>query len=58
MPNYVYECVCGQVFDVIHSIHEDPEVDCDNCEGTMTRRMQGAYVTFKGTGFYSTDKNS
>jgi putative FmdB family regulatory protein len=57
MPNYVYECACGQVYDVTHSIHEDPDVECDNCGGTMERKMQGAYVAFKGSGFYSTDKN-
>lgn len=57
MPTYVYECACGQVFDVTHSIHVDPEVECDNCGSTMERKPQGAFVSFKGSGFYSTDKN-
>jgi putative FmdB family regulatory protein len=58
MPTYVYECACGQVIDLQHSIHEDPDIECDNCDSMMQRKVQGAYVTFKGTGFYSTDKNS
>ena len=56
MPSYVYECACGQVYDVTHSIHEDPEVECDNCEGGMLRVPQASYIQFKGSGFYSTDK--
>jgi putative FmdB family regulatory protein len=57
MPSYVYECECGQIYDVTHSIHEDPDIECDNCGGSMYRKMQGANVSFKGSGFYSTDKN-
>jgi putative FmdB family regulatory protein len=58
VPQYVYECPCGQIFDVIHSIHEDPDVECDNCGGYMFRKPQGAYTQFKGSGFYSTDKDN
>jgi len=29
MPTYVYECVCGQVNEVQHSIHKDPKVECN-----------------------------
>lgn len=57
MPTYVYECACGQIFDVTHSIHEDPDVECDNCGGSMERKPQAAFAQFKGSGFYSTDKN-
>jgi putative FmdB family regulatory protein len=57
MPLYVYECPCGQVFDVTHSIHEDPDVECDNCGGYMFRKPQPTVVTFNSGGFYSTDKN-
>jgi putative FmdB family regulatory protein len=56
MPSYVYECACGQVYDVTHSIHEDPDVECDNCGGSMERKPQVAFAQFKGSGFYSTDK--
>lgn len=57
MASYVYECACGQVYDVTHSIHEDPDVECDHCGGDMWRKPQGAFTQFKGSGFYSTDKN-
>lgn len=57
MPTYVYECACGQVFNVTHSIHVDPKVECYNCGSIMERKPQGAYVTFVGSGFYTTDKN-
>jgi putative FmdB family regulatory protein len=57
MPSYVYECACGQIYDLTHSIHEDPEVECDNCGGAMERKPQVAFTQFTGTGFDSTDKN-
>lgn len=55
-PIYVYECACGRIFDVIHSITEEPEVECDNCGSTMSRKPSIPSVSFKGSGFYSTDK--
>ena len=56
MPAYTYECACGQVWDVRHSIHEEPEFECDNCGGAMERVIAAPAVQFKGSGFYSTDK--
>ena len=58
MATYVYECPCGQIYDVQHSIHEDPDVECDNCGGGMSRKPTVASVAFKGSGFYSNDKNN
>ena len=55
MASYVYECPCGQIYDVTHSIHEEPDVECDNCGGGMSRIPQTPQVTFSGPGFYSTD---
>jgi putative FmdB family regulatory protein len=55
MPSYRYECECGEVYDVQHSIHEDPGIDCENCGGEMSRIPQSPQVTFSGSGFYSTD---
>jgi len=37
VPTYTYECSCGRVLDVRHSIHEEPEFECDNCGGAMER---------------------
>jgi putative FmdB family regulatory protein len=58
VPTYVYECPCGQIYDVVHSITEDPDVECDNCGGVMDRIPQAPRVSFSGPGFYSTDKNN
>jgi putative FmdB family regulatory protein len=55
MPTYVYECPCGQIYDVIHSISDNPDIDCDHCGGEMSRIPQSPQVTFSGSGFYSTD---
>jgi putative FmdB family regulatory protein len=57
MPSYKYECPCGQVWDVIHPINVDPEFFCDHCGGVMERKISPVAVTFKGSGFYTTDKN-
>jgi len=56
MPIYSYECVCGQVLDVIHTMNDTPEIDCDNCETTMQRKLSVPNIQFNGSGFYSTDK--
>jgi putative FmdB family regulatory protein len=59
MPTYSYECECGQVWDVVHSIHDDPELECDNCAGSMTRKISPiSSIKFNGKGFYSTDKHA
>ena len=55
MPTYVYECPCGQTYDVQHSIHEEPEIECQKCGGEMSRIPQRTSVTFSSPGFYSTD---
>ncbi len=56
MPTYTYDCDCGQVIDVRHSIHEEPVLECDNCGGLMRRVFTAPAVKFNGSGFYSTDK--
>ena len=38
-------------------IDDDPEFFCDHCGSVMERKIQGITVTFKGSGFYSTDKD-
>lgn len=58
MPTYRYECVCGEAVDVKHSIHEEPKVECESCRGAMVRVPQAPAVSFQGSGFYLTDKNS
>lgn len=57
MPAYLYVCPCGEELDVIHSITQNPDIECSNCGGYMFRKPQGAFTQFKGQGFYSTDKD-
>lgn len=56
MPIYTYECACGQVLEIQHSMKEDPDIECDNCDGMMQRKPSVPQIQFKGKGFYSTDK--
>lgn len=56
MPTYRYECACGKSKEISHSIHEEPELECDNCQGAMVRVPQAPSVSFRGSGFYTTDK--
>ena len=58
MPIYRYECQDGHAQDVQHSIYDEPQLNCDNCRGDMVRVPQAPSVSFQGSGFYSTDKNS
>lgn len=56
MPIYTYECACGQIIDVSHSIYDEPDMECTNCDGMMQRVFSAPNIQFKGSGFYSTDK--
>ena len=58
MPTYRYECACGEGGDFTHSIYDEPQLDCKNCGGDMVRVPQAPSVSFQGSGFYTTDKNS
>lgn len=59
MPMYLYGCrECGDERDTLHSISEDPVIECDNCGDRMSRKPQRTSTTFKGEGFYSNDKKT
>ena len=57
MPTYTYRCeMCGQ-FDWIHPMGEEL-LYCPKCGMPDFKRVYGnVAVSFKGPGFYSTDKN-
>jgi len=57
MPLYEYVCKCGEQKSTMHSITEDPKITCPKCKGSMTRSFGNLSVNFKGSGFYSTEKN-
>jgi putative FmdB family regulatory protein len=60
MPLYEYTCASGHIKKEIRSIHaEEPtDIKCAECGEPMRQVLGGVAVSFKGSGFYSTDKKS
>lgn len=58
MPTYTYRCeTCGQ-FDWIHPMNEEL-LYCPKCGlPDFQKVFNNIGISFKGSGFYSTDKNS
>jgi predicted nucleic acid-binding Zn ribbon protein len=53
---YSFKCECGSAIDIEQSIHvEIVEPTCTDCHQSMSRCWSSPAVTFKGTGFYTTD---
>jgi putative FmdB family regulatory protein len=49
MARYDYKCLkCEHVFEVVHSIHEDPKVKCEKCKALSNRQISGR-VNLYGT---------
>lgn len=59
MPTYEYECPgCGGRVEQTRGFNEDQAAPtCGDCILEMKRIYRAPNVTFKGVGFYSTDKN-
>jgi putative FmdB family regulatory protein len=55
MPIYEYRCENGHVFDVMQSMSEDPLKECVECGAPVKKVLQPVGISFKGSGFYSTD---
>ncbi|MBQ1283169.1 MAG: FmdB family zinc ribbon protein [Bifidobacteriaceae bacterium] len=60
MPNYHYRCKnCNYDFVKHQSFDDDPIKVCEKCdEETVVKVFSAVPVTFKGSGFYRTDKGS
>lgn len=59
MPTYVYRCENGHTFELFHSISDESEKHCPECEAPAKRiPAGGAGLLFKGSGFYITDYRS
>ncbi len=60
MPIYEYKCENGHVFDVMQKLAEDPLTSCVECGAPVRKVLHPVGISFKGSGFYSTDysKNS
>ena len=56
MPIYEYRCdECGDSFDVLQRMIDDPLVTCKKCGGTLRKVLHPVAIHFKGKGFYNTD---
>ena len=56
MPTYGYECLsCDNQFEIFQSIKDDALTTCDECGGTLRKRIYPVGIAFKGSGFYVND---
>jgi putative FmdB family regulatory protein len=55
MPIYEYKCENGHVFDVMQKMSEDPLATCVECGAPVRKVLHPVSISFKGSGFYSTD---
>jgi len=55
---YEYECPgCGDVRQIERKMTDPEDIYiCTTCDNEFRRKWSSPPVTFKGTGFYSTDK--
>lgn len=58
MPIYEYRCENGHVFDVMQKLSEDPLTACVECGAPVKKLLHPVNISFKGSGFYSTDYRS
>ena len=55
MPIYKYKCENGHLFDVMQKLFDDPLASSIECSAPVRKVMQSVNISFKGSGFYSTD---
>src|SRR5438309_11259097 len=56
MPTYGYRCgTCGHQFEIVQRITEEPLTECPNCHGKLSKVLYPIGISFKGSGFYTTD---
>lgn len=55
MPIYEYKCENGHVFDIMQRISEDSLKECVECGAPVKKVLHPVGISFKGSGFYSTD---
>lgn len=57
MPTYDYKCkTCDKVFVLSHSIMDENKKNCPKCGAEMRKLFGNVGASFKGEGFYTTDK--
>ena len=53
MPIYEYECQkCGRSFEYMQSFSEPPRTTCEECGGTLEKKISAAGFILKGGGWY------
>ncbi len=55
MPIYEYKCEKGHIFDVMQRMADDPLTACVECGASVRKVLHPVGISFKGSGFYSTD---
>lgn len=55
MPIYEYKCENGHLFDVMQRMSEAPLTSCVECGAPVRKVLHPVNISFKGSGFYSTD---
>jgi putative FmdB family regulatory protein len=59
MPTYGYRCGnCGHQFEIVQRISDEPLKECPKCQGKLSKMLYPVGLSFKGSGFYSTDYKS
>ncbi len=59
MPTYEYACKsCGQHLELQQSFTDDALTTCPTCGGSLRKVFGNIAISFKGSGFYSTDNRS
>jgi putative FmdB family regulatory protein len=56
MPTYEYTCRdCGHTFEIVQSMLDEHLTMCPECGGSLRKVFAPPAISFKGSGFYSTD---
>jgi putative FmdB family regulatory protein len=54
MPIYEYRCrKCGQIIEVMQSIHDRPLRKCRSCSGSLEKMISRTAFLLKGGGWYA-----
>ena len=59
MPTYGYRCSnCGHQFEIVQRMTDEPLTSCPKCKGKLAKMLYPVGISFKGSGFYTTDYKS
>ena len=59
MPTYGYRCSnCGHEFEIQQRMSDQPLKACPRCQGKLNKILYPVGISFKGSGFYTTDYGS